>query len=162
MADEPQTETRRMKPWLKVVFALSLALNLLVAGAVVASLVKGGGWHEGRHARFEHMGGPLSRALSKEDRREIGAQMRKALGDDGAGRAEHRRLLGQLKEDLRAEPFDRQAVAAHMARQRGVVTERMEMGHGLLLDRLERMSPQDRVAFADRFEAGLTTREKKD
>jgi hypothetical protein len=161
MADNPETDARQMKPWLKVVFVLSLALNLLVAGAVVTSLVKRGG-HGGPHDRISHMGGPLSRALSLEERREIGVQMRQALRDGGAGRGQYRAHLVQMLEDLRAEPFDRQAIEAHMHWQLGFVTNRMEMGQGLLLDRLDRMSAEERNAFADRFEAELKLLGKRD
>jgi uncharacterized membrane protein len=144
-----------MKPWLKAVFALSLALNLAIAGAVIVSFVKMGGGHGAAHARMEALGGPLTRALSKEERRELGQQMRTMLRDGREDRVSNRAILEDLLVALRAEPFDRAAVADHMARQRGFVLQRMELGQGLLLDRLEGMSPEARAAFADRLYAGL-------
>ncbi len=144
-----------MSGWLRGLLVASLALNLLVAGAVVGMLISGGGWHGRHHAPgIDAAGGPMTRALDEPDRRAIARQMREAYRDGRPGRPEQRAAFDALIIDLRRTPFDRAAVEAHMARMRGMLAERLELGQGLLLDRLESMTPETRAAFADRLEAG--------
>ncbi len=139
---------------LRVLLFASLALNLLVVGALVGAGLWGG-WGHGHHGPgLDAAGGPMTRALSREDRRAISQRMRQAYRDGRPGRAAHRAAFEALLDDLRAEPFQRAAVEAHMARMRGLLTDRLELGQTLLLDRLEAMSPSERAAFADRLEHG--------
>jgi len=65
-----------------------------------------------------------------------------------AARADMARLAGAI----RAEPFDRAAVAAVMDDQAVRIRNRIDLGRGLLLDRLEAMGPEARRALADRME----------
>lgn len=158
MQTPDQKSNPGMRPWLRVVFGLSLALNLMVVGVVVGSALKWGGKDRGHGARVEQMGGPLTRALSHRDRREIGREMRKEFGKDRGAQSERRAALEALVADLRAERFDREAVAGHLARQRAILNDRMAFGQGLMLARIEQMSAEDRAAFADRLEQGLDKR----
>jgi len=155
MQTPDQKPNTGLRPWLRVVFGLSLALNLLVVGVVVGSALKWGGKEHGPGARMEQMGGPLTRALSHRDRREIGHEMRQEFGKARGAQAERRAALEAMVADLRAERFDREAIAGHFARQRAVLNERMAFGQGLMLERIEQMSAEDRAAFADRLEQGL-------
>lgn len=133
----------------------SLALNLVVVGAVAGLLISGGGWHGRHHAPgIAAAGGPLTRALDDQDRRAIARQMREAYRDGRPGRAEQRAAFDALIADLRKTPFERADVAEHMARMRGMLVGRLELAQGLLLDRLEGMTPDERAAFADRLETG--------
>lgn len=137
----------------------SLALNLVVIGAVAGLLISGGGWHGRHHAPgIAAAGGPLTRALDAQDRRAIARQMRDAYRDGRPGRAEQRAAFDALIADLRKTPFERADVAAHMARMRGMLFGRLELAQGLLLDRLDGMTPDERAAFADRLEAGWQQR----
>ncbi len=160
--DSPEQKTSpRMRPWLRVVFGLSLALNLMVVGVVVGSQLKWGGVKErGSGARLEQMGGPLTRALSHSDRHEIGREMRRAFGKAQNGQSEKRAALEALVTDLRADRFDREVIAGHLARQRAFLNERMAFGQGLLLERIEKMSVKERAAFADRLQNRLDHRHK--
>ncbi|WP_371226403.1 periplasmic heavy metal sensor [Roseovarius sp. 2305UL8-3] len=154
--DSPEQKTSAgMRPWLRVVFGLSLALNLLVVGAVVGSVIKWGGKERGPGARIEQMGGPLTRALSKRDRHEIGREMRRAFDKTPDGQNERRAALEALVADLRVDRFDREVVAGHLARQRAFLNDRMAFGQGLMLERIEKMSVEERAAFADRLEKRL-------
>jgi uncharacterized membrane protein len=96
----------------------------------------------------------MTRALDERDRRAIARQLREAYRDGRPGRAHQRAAYDALIADLRKTPFDRGAVESHMAHIRGMLLGRLELGQGLLLDRLEGMAPQERAAFADRLEAG--------
>ncbi|WP_232796536.1 periplasmic heavy metal sensor [Roseovarius salinarum] len=144
-----------MKLWLRLVLAGSLALNLLVVGAVAGAVITHKPWR-GHHApRLDGVGGPLTRALAPQDRRAIARGMRRAYHDGRPARAEIRAAFEALIADLEAGPFDADAVAAHLERQRSVLAERLAVGQELLLDRLNEMSEAERAAYAGRLRAVL-------
>ncbi|MRU14608.1 periplasmic heavy metal sensor [Roseovarius sp. A21] len=147
-----------MRPWLKVVFALSLALNLLVLGVVGGVALRHGGF-DGRH---HHMaGGPMTRALSQEDKRVVAREMRRNYREQGRdGRAAYGAAMQQLVEGLRAEPFDPAPVATQMARMREMLGRRVAIGQQVLLEHLAQMEPEARHAFAGRLEEAMKRRWK--
>lgn len=151
-------ETSRVTGWLRWVLVISLALNLLVLGLLGSWWLKWG-LHGGHHPpRVEHAGGPLTRALSHEDRRAIGRDMHAAYRDRGENRGARIVMLAEL---IRAEPFDRAAVMAQLTAQRDALNERLSLGQSLLLDRLDQMDTAERAAYADRLEEELKRRRKK-
>lgn len=149
MAD--QGKPGGMRLWLRVVFVISLALNLLIIGVVVGSVAKWGGPHHFSGARADHMGGPLTRALSDRDRHRIGREMRRAFARNPEWRDEKRAVFEALLADLAADPFDREKIAGHFARQKELTGARIELGQALLLDRLQEMSAAERAAFVERL-----------
>ncbi|WP_306153086.1 periplasmic heavy metal sensor [Roseovarius sp. MMSF_3281] len=151
-----------MRGWLKVVFGLSLALNLLVLGAIGGAVLRHGGF-EGRHhmSRGDMAGGPLTRALTKDERRAVAREMRRAFREAGhAGRASYRETMQGLLVELRAQPFDPAPVAARMEAMRGMIGQRMDVGQTVLLEYLTEMEPEARQAFAARLEEALARRYK--
>jgi uncharacterized membrane protein len=151
-----QQSTSRPKLWVRALLVASLALNLAVAGLAAGWALRYGGDHAGHHpARLDMAGGPLTRALSVEDRRAIGRAMRDAWRD----RADTAPSIGEsfdaLVIDLRAVPFDAGRVAAQMRSQRDGFAARFEMGQEVLLTHLTAMSDADRAAYADRLAAQI-------
>ena len=155
MADKIEKPTVGMRPWLRVLLVVSLAFNLLIVGVAVGAAVKWSKWRGDHPARMEMGIGPLSRALSREDRRAIGQDMRKAFRDGRLNRGAHRAELEGLVGDLRAQPYDPAAVEARLVRHGAVIESRMDLGISLLQQRLVEMSSEERAAFADRLEEGL-------
>lgn len=146
----------RLGPWVRGLLVVSLAFNLLVVGVIGSWALRHGGTHGGHHpSRLDMAGGPLTRALNDEDRREIGEKMRGAYRNGGRTRAAQRAGFDALVADLRAVPFDPATVAARMSEQREGFRERFEMGQRLLLDHLATMSDAERAAYADRLEARI-------
>jgi len=142
-----------MRPWLRVLLVASLAVNLLVLGALGGAVMT---WGHGPH--FTHgrgIGGPLTRALDRDDRRAIGREMRRTFGGAHRGAGPAGGDPGALVADLRAVPFDPAPVEDRLSRHREALGKRMEMGQRLLLERLSEMSDAERAAFADRFERHL-------
>ena len=138
--------------WMRVVLVVSLALNLLVAGATVGMVLRGGP----PPVAVRDLGfGPFTAALLPEDR----AALRRdwLAQSDGAGdgrramRADLRALLGVL----RAEPFDPKAL--HVILERGAERSsgRLELGLSLIEGRVKALSTAERLAFADRLEREL-------
>ena len=139
---------------MRVLLFGSLALNLLVVGVLAGAALTGGWRHDHRGPGLESAGGPMTRALTHDDRRAIARQMREVYLNGKPGRDAQRASFDALLSELRAVPFERAAVEGHMARMRGMLSERLELGQTLLLDRLEAMTPAQRAEFADRLEKG--------
>lgn len=154
--NEQQENGGRMKPWARVLLVISLAVNLAVVGLAAGWVLRHGGSHNAHHpSRLDMAGGPLTRALSETDRREIGRAMRAAW----RARADTAPSIGSsfdaLVEDLRAVPFDADRVAAQMRAQRDGFAARFEMGQEVLMAHLAAMTDTERAAYADRLEAQI-------
>lgn len=161
MAETTEKKTG-LRGWLKVVFGLSLALNLLVLGTVGGAVLRHGGF-DGRHhpPRADMVGGPLTRALDKEDKRAVAREMRRTYREEGrAGRASYHAAMQQLVTDLRADPFDPAPVAAQMGQMREMLGQRVALGQQILLEHFSQMQPEARQAFATRLEAAMAHRWK--
>ena len=153
MADENATPGTPAPAGRGVRFALilSLTLNLLALGIVGGSILAHG-WMDGGHHVREVGFGPYTDALTPEDRKALRDAFVKAVPDFRRRRDEARADIERLAEAIRAEPFDRAAVAAMMEAQGARIQERIQLGRNLLLDRLEAMGPAARSALADRIE----------
>ena len=155
MADADPVE-RRAPRWMKIAFAVSLGLNLLVVGAIAGAILSGGPGE--RIARMSDGFGPYTRALADEERRAVRRDLirhREVLRED---RAALRNSYDEMQTLLRAETFDRSAAEAVMARQRDVLARRSSHGQGVLLDHLSEMPQAARSAYADRLEEALRRR----
>lgn len=155
---EPTQSKPRTRRGIKIALGLSLAVNLLILGAVGGAMLNGrpDGPIRDRVDLVRTLGlGPLGRALEREDRNQIVTR----VGEDRAAlRAEREALLEATLGFVLAveqDPFDREATAAALAQQRTHVHELQERGHGALLEQLERMSPAARAAFAERLRRSL-------
>jgi len=146
MAGQSTPKTNRMRRWMRVLLVVSLALNLLVIGAVGGAMFMRGKWKPSGAHRGAH-GGPLTRALSPEDRHAIGQKMREAHNQARPSPAEHQRLVA----DIKAVPFDPEAVAARLRKHRAAMLDQFELGQRLLIERLSAMTDAERAAFADRL-----------
>ncbi len=160
MTQSDQTpKTHKTRPWLRIVLFTSLALNLLIVGAVVGRLATGG--PDRRVPRADRMGAPLTFALNEEDRRAIGHALKQKYGKDRPSRrqieAEYRGVIAAL----RAQPFDASQVEAALTRQQKIGAERVALGQRLLMDRVLEMSVAERALFADRLEEGLKRQKYK-
>jgi uncharacterized membrane protein len=136
----------------RIALILSLTLNLLVLGIVGGSILAHGWRDDPRRVRDVGFG-PYTEALSPEDREALRDGFMKSAPDFRKQREAARADVVRLADAIRAEPFDRAAVAAVMDDQAERIAERMHLGRGLLLDRLEAMGPEARMVLADRIES---------
>lgn len=138
--------------WIKIALAVSVALNLAVAGLAAGAWLRDG---PGRGMPREMSFGPFTDALSEPDRREL----RRALGDRAPGfrevRAQIKAELEDLLATLRASPFDPAAAQAALSVISRRATDRLDLGRDLIEGRILAMSDAERLAFADRLERGL-------
>lgn len=161
MSQSAETKPGGMKTWLRVVLGASLALNLLIVGMIGGALVMRGKWHQHNPPRLDGIVGPLTRALTPQDRRAIGREMRQTNRSTRATRARLGEEFAALVTDLRAEPFDPEAVRTRLAGHRSIFSDRLELGHTLLLERLAGMTGPERAAFANRLQDEIDRRRAK-
>jgi len=137
---------------MRVVLVVSLALNLLVAGATVGMVLRGGP----PPVAVRDLGfGPFTAALSPEDRAALRREWLARSGGAGDVRRATREDLRALLAVLRAEPFDPKAL--HVILERGAerTSGRLELGLSLIEGRVKALSTAERLAFADRLEREL-------
>ncbi|MDQ2095700.1 periplasmic heavy metal sensor [Rhodalgimonas zhirmunskyi] len=159
--DKPTSAGTGMRRSLKIVLFASLALNLAVAGVVIGAVAKHGFEDDRRAPRIEGPGGPLTRALSKEDRREIGRALREEFGAMRPTREAMQAQYAQVIAALKATPYDAETVRAVVAAQSAAMDARVRAGQEQLLNRLDDMSPDERAAFAGRLQEVLERTQQK-
>lgn len=148
MADAATPKPKRI---FRIVLVVSLALNLaflgLVGGAIARSKAGGG------PPRGIELGmGPLGRALSAEDRREVGRSIRDRTGFERGNRAEPRRTIQDIQTLLREDEFDSPALQEVLERSNRRASELQSAAMQALMDRINAMTPADRAEFADRLQ----------
>lgn len=136
----------------KIALALSVALNLGVAGLAVGAWL-GDGPHRGMPRDMSF--GPFTEALDEDDRRAIRKALLERLGEFREQRAAARAEFETLLASLRADPFDPEALKAALEALEARNAQRLDLGRSLIETRLIEMSPSERAAFADRLEKGL-------
>lgn len=151
MAPAPAPASKK----LRAALAVSVALNLGVLGVIAGAMLHGGGmW--GAHTEVRALGfGPFTEALDRSQR----DALRKAVF---AKAPEFRNARKAMRADaaavvaaLRAEPFDPAALSTIMAAQQQRLVGQLQLGQDLLRDLLVAMTPEARLAFADRLDARL-------
>lgn len=148
MAD-PQSPQRPRRLW-RVVFALSLAMNVAVVGIVLGvGLRDRVGGHSPRG--FDLALGPIGQALEKEDRRKIGEALRRDPTISRMNRGEARALAETFAQTLRATPFSEDALADVLDTAGGRIEQVQTAARSALVERIGDMTDAERAALADRI-----------
>lgn len=157
-----QTPAFRTPRWLKITLFASLALNLIVLG-LVGGVLASGGPKGAVQARMGNQGATaFVMGLEREDRREIGREIRKSFGKTGKGGMKGRRgLHREALALLRAEDFDASAFQAVLAKQADSMTEVAVAGSVALTEHISDFTHEERLAYADRVEDALERRRPK-
>lgn len=155
MDNASQTEIRRVPIWIKILLAVSLALNLAVVGLVAGFAMRGGPMMAGRVPAMGYAM-PYVLALPHEVRRDVFGAVRqdKSYRDRRERRAEYRRMIAAL----RATPFDTAAVEAVLARQAEGASQVQSAAQAAWLDAVARLSDAERMAYTRRMEDALERR----
>jgi uncharacterized membrane protein len=136
---------------MKVLLAVSLAINLGVLGLVGGAALRGAG-DRGRQDVRDIGFGPFTEALSPQDRQELRRAFLRDGGNPRAMRQMMRSQVGTLLQVLRSEPLQEADLRAVFSQFQQRWQERLDLGQRLLADRIIAMSPDDRARFADRLE----------
>ena len=154
MTASPEPSKSRGPFWVRIVFFVSIALNLLIVGLAAGAMLRHDRYD--RHPPLRDLGyGPFGEALSLSDRQELARGLTGRAGDLSTNRDEIRGQFTEMLDILRGQPFDAGALQALVERQRAKLVERQTIGQTLLLNRIEAMSDAERAAFADRLENNL-------
>ena len=145
-----QSESGKMKGWLKILLALSLAANLGVAGMAAGAFWRHAGGPT-EDARRDMGLGPLAFALSKEQRKAYREGLLERLPDLKQGRETLRADFDALQLALSAEPFDPAAVEAAICLVFKRTNDRLAVSQALLVDLVKDMDAAERRAFKDKL-----------
>ncbi|WP_317055662.1 periplasmic heavy metal sensor [Roseovarius rhodophyticola] len=156
---DPQPATPRAPRWMRVTLVMSLALNLLIIGAIIGAASTGGGkWRSGGHG--DRFGGPLTRAFSEEDQRVLKRRMAMAAISERDTWGAHRSAMKNLAQALRKTPYDAEAVRQEMNNVRDLLGQRFNSAQNVLTDHIAKMSDAERSVLADRLEQELRRRRR--
>lgn len=144
---------------LRIALAVSVALNLAVLGMAAGAMLHVGGM-PGRDGVRELGFGPFTEALDRQQRGDLRRAFFAKAPEFRNVRKEMRQDTQALLTALRTEPFDPAALTAILETQRKRVAAQLELGQSLMRDMLVAMTPEARLAFADRLEARLRRDEK--
>ena len=160
MTENTQQQVAGASTPVKILLVLSLSVNLLILGAVGATIWKFSGMREARAPELNVGIVPMMLALPTEDFRSLRQDLRdqaQAMAPPARQRAHFRNLL----EVLRASPFDDAALAGLFAEQSAFAQARGAQGQRRLLAAIRAMDDDERQLYADRVEHGLSIAERR-
>lgn len=140
---------------LRIALAVSVAINLAVAGIVAGAAFHGGGPMGARGAVRDLGFGAYTEALSREDRTALRQAYMAKSPNLRATRNQMRRDVADVLAALRASPFDADRLAVAMDVQGKRMSDQFVTGQQLMQEFFAKMTPEARAQFADRLEAGL-------
>lgn len=136
----------------------SLALNLVFIGIFAGAAMRfAGGWHDGARdvSGARHYATPYVRALPGDMRRAFVADLRRDDRGLLLNRQDRRVLYQNMVDAIRAAPFDIDVARAVLTAQAEVSAQVQQVGQSIWLDRLEEMTPDERLIYADRLQEVL-------
>lgn len=148
---DAETKTRSCPLWVKIVLALSLAVNLCIAGLVAGFILRGGPLAGRAPAMGYAM--PYVLALPRDLRRDVFGAVRNddSLPDRRARREEYRDMIKALK----VTPFDAAAVEAVLVRQGDGVSRVQAVAQAAWLEAVSSLSDEERAAYSERMQEAL-------
>lgn len=164
MADQDGTTRPKTRPGIKILLAVSLALNLAVAGVVLGALTRGdGGSDRGqRHHTLSAFGAPYMQALSRGERRQILSEIRNDPERPIPDRAARRAMFQDVLKVLRATPFDRDRLAQAVSLQAETTVSVQRSAQRAWLDLVADMSDAERAEYAFAVEENLRRRKPRE
>ena len=153
--DPEQSKIQKPRRLWKVIFVLSLALNVAIVGVVIGATWRFQGSGPRLASKVLDSGSIYLRALDKKHRRALGRKMWPAGGKTKNSRAEIAQGFERAIAVLRAEPFDSAAFAQVMQGHSSRAELRMKEARSILLNHLIALSAAERAAYADRLENAL-------
>lgn len=139
--------------WSRIVLVGSLALNLAVLGVVGGALLRwDAGMDRAKALQARDFGfGPFVGAFDTQERRALGRAFSRSAGDPQSARGQVREMFETMVKTLKTEPFDAAAFETLLLRQQKNFSDRQEIGARLVVDQIEAMSAEERMAYADRL-----------
>lgn len=133
----------------RIALVASLALNVLLAGAIVGSIASG---RAGPARTFDLQIGPLGQVLTKEQRAEVGRDLRRAIREAGIGRPDRRAVMAEVVALLEADSFDAAAFDATIRGQYQRLDQIRNVALGTITSYIADLPLADREAIAKGLE----------
>jgi len=134
----------KMKPWLRIVLAGSLGLNLAVAGLAIGAVIRL------RDDGGPKAGPPFGAMMFRELDRETRQSLRQKAGGDHGSFHDRRRAEGEaVLTLLRADPFETDALSGFIQKQASSGHDFQMSVQQAWLAQVEAMSAQERADYAD-------------
>lgn len=147
----PKGKKRRA---LRVLLIGSVTLNVLIIG-VVGGAIFSFKRHDGPPVAGDRFTAPFVRAMSFEDKRAVGREIRRSYRSASVDRqADQARYLEALSL-LRQSPFDGEALKVTVVALDEAGVNRRTLARESFLKRISDMSDAERAAYADRLEEEL-------
>jgi uncharacterized membrane protein len=140
---------------MRIVFFLSLAVNLLVVGALVGVLVtKPKTRHRSMHASRDLVQ-PCIKALDPKDRQAFQTEMAQSYKRSSGGQRIGAQTRKAAFELLTADLFVRANFSNHLTRQLDYIKTIQGAGVKILLNRIVAMNMAERLAYTARLETHM-------
>lgn len=133
--------------WVKIVLAISLALNLGIAGIIVGLAFRGAHPPMPKFER-ERLSMPVL-LMPDEYRERFHTSIRERRSELREERGKLRQLRQKLISALQMEPFDISLVEAVLEEQRGLLTGLVKSGHDEVIRQIASMSEEDRAYYLE-------------
>ncbi|MCT8159584.1 periplasmic heavy metal sensor [Pseudoruegeria sp. SHC-113] len=137
----------------KLLLGLSLSLNALVVALALGAVLSPDGPRKGPPRVKDIGANAMVRALPEARQKALREALGNRIGKDGKdARVDLRAISRALQEALRAEPFDVARVDAILQETESRRDAQLAIGREVFLMQLNEMSPEERLAFADRLQ----------
>ena len=154
MASSTKFKSRNL--W-KILFGISLALNLLIIGAVGGAMIR---MSKGPVANHRASGLLYMRALNFEDKKSFRKELFRNKDSRKIGRAKEYSSYSSAVKILKKDPFDRKAFEELLDQQTKYSKSSQRSARLALVAQIAKMTKEERMIYAKRL-ANLIDRKRK-
>ena len=142
------TDLKPRNLW-KILFGISLALNLLIVGALGGAMLRVG---KGPVVKHRASGNLYMRALNFEDKKALRKELFKNKDSRKIIRAKEHSSYSSAVKILRKYPFDRKAFEDLLDQQTKYSKSRPSSARAVLVTQIENMTKEERLIYSKRLE----------
>ena len=142
------TDLKPRNLW-KILFGISLALNLLIVGALGGAMLRVG---KGPVLKHRASGNLYMRALNFEDKKALRKELFKNKDSRKVIRAKEHSSYSSAVKILRKYPFDRKAFEDLLDQQTKYSKSRPSSARAVLITQIENMTKEERLIYSKRLE----------
>ena len=142
------TDLKPRNLW-KILFGISLALNLLIVGALGGAMLRVG---KGPVVKHRASGNLYMRALNFEDKKALRKELFKDKDSRKIIRAKEHSSYSSAVKILRKYPFDRKAFEDLLDQQTKYSKSRPSSARVVLITQIENMTKEERLIYSKRLE----------
>ena len=142
------TDLKPRNLW-KILFGISLALNLLIVGALGGAMLRVG---KGPVVKHRASGNLYMRALNFEDKKALRKELFKNKDSPKVVRAKEHSSYSSAVKILRKYPFDQKAFEDLLDQQTKYSKSRPSLARAVLITKIENMTKKERLIYSKRLE----------